>query len=118
MKRVVIVGAAAVLLSGCGGTAKPHEDNLIALETRREALAAMNQASAQLGAALISNGNVSAAMRTYLHAVDTAVGVLPTKYIVNDHIVGLRANRTRVEAWCKPCAVTLERQTNALLRRP
>lgn len=108
---------AIACLAGCGSKATENKNDLLAQEMRREARAGLNSGSAQLAGAALSNKDTTGAMRVYLHAVDTAAGVLPTRYIVNNRLVGLRSMKTVIEPWCKACARQLEQKTRSLLKR-
>ena len=117
MERILAAVFVAACLAGCGGAESRQTDDLMAQETRREAVAALNSGSAQLAGAALADEDTTDAMRVYLHAVDTAAAVLPTRYVVDDRLVGLRSLKRVVEPWCKPCARRLEQKRIALLAR-
>jgi hypothetical protein len=107
------LGFVVASTAGCGNAAKKATDE-IAFARRMEAQRQMSAAAARLGAATMTGGDVRAATRKYLVAVEDVRGVLPKRYLLANRNVGLRAMSTRVDAWCHPCADQLDRRINAM----
>jgi hypothetical protein len=114
--KVVALGVVLASLStvACGSAPKSGTIDEIAVARSNEAQRQISAAAAELGAATMTGGDVHAATRKYLVAVEGAHGVLPERYLLTNRNVGLRAMSTRIDAWCHPCAGQLDRRAQTL----
>jgi hypothetical protein len=107
---IVIASTSTV---ACGSATKNATDE-IAVARRIEAQRQISASAARLGAATMTGGDVDAATRKYLVAVEGARGLLPRRYLLTNREVGLHAMSARIDAWCHPCARQLDRRAHTL----
>jgi hypothetical protein len=117
----VILTALALCASGCGShettpTVSKKQQALFTAAEERRARQRLADGAGAIAVTTHVGGNVLAATKTYLAAVDSVAGSVPPSFLIRTPTIGLASMAKSLQNVCDPCWEMIEAQIKRLRR--